>query len=79
VREALRAHPKLKDLLRTIDGLRGAEREEALQLALEVGGDEIEEGIDESERLGMRGLAQAIEAACREGEGSGTQLGLVWK
>lgn len=86
MREALRAHPRLKEVLRTIDGLRGSEREEALQLALgvsrrDVGGGveivpEIGEGIGEGERQAMRGLAEAIEAACREGEGT---LGLDWE
>ncbi|SRR5712691_7472642 len=90
VREALRAHPRLKEVLRTIDGLRGSEREEALQLALGVsprdvsGGSgggleivpEIGEGIGGAERQAMRGLAEAIEAACREGEGT---LGLDWE
>ena len=36
VRAALTANPGLKEVLRTIDGLRGSEREEALQAALGV-------------------------------------------
>ena len=75
------AHPRLKEVLRTIDGLRGTEREEALQHALGVSrreiGSEIGEGIGEGERRAMRGLAEAIEGACREKE-EGT-LGLDWE
>jgi hypothetical protein len=75
--------------LRTIDGLRGTEREEALQLALglsrqDVGQgrgeivSEIEEsGIGEGERHGMRGLVEAIEAAVRASR-DGHLLGLDW-
>lgn len=36
VRNALASHPRLKDVLRKIDSLRGQEREEALQRALGV-------------------------------------------
>ena len=94
VRAALTTHPRLKEVLRTIDGLRGTEREEALQLALglsrrDVGSgsgrgrgreidSEIEEsGIGEGERHGMRGLAEAIEAAVRASRDG--LLGLDWE
>lgn len=36
VRNALASHPRLKDVLRKIDSLRGQQREEALQRALGV-------------------------------------------
>ena len=92
VRAALTTHPRLKEDLRTIDGLRGTEREEALQLALGLsrrdvvgqgrGGEivsEIEEGgIGEGERHGMRGLAEAIEAAVRASR-DGHLVGLDWE
>jgi hypothetical protein len=89
VRAALTTHPRLKEVLRTIDGLRGTEREEALQLALGLsrrgqgrGGEivsEIEEGgIGEGERHGMRGLVEAIEAAVRANR-DGLLLGLDWE
>jgi len=76
VRAALTAHPKLKSLLREIDGLEGSAREEALHGALgvsrrELGGDGLE-GID-----AMRGLVEAIEAGVRSGSRV-HQFGLDW-
>ena len=91
VRAALTAHPKLKELLRTIDGLEGSAREEALQAALGVSrgdvgrgggsgsGREIEiVGIGEEERLAMRGLAEAVECAVRR-ESRDELFGLDWE
>jgi hypothetical protein len=90
VRAALTARPGLKELLRTMDGLEGSAREEALQSALGVsrrdvgrseGGVGVEIGseirrIDEEERYAMRGLAEAIEAAVRGSRGA--LFGLDW-
>jgi hypothetical protein len=73
IRTILGEHPKLKDTLRTIDGLRGSAREEALHTSLgismrgERGGDE------------MRKLAEAIESTVRGNRGSRDGvLGLDW-
>jgi len=77
IREILREHPGLKETLRTIDGLRGSAREEALQAGLgisrlELGGGGAEDvGGDD----GMRDLAEAIEHAVR-GKRDGVALGL---
>jgi len=72
VRNALSEHPSLKPLLRSIDSLRGTEREAALQRALGVSpaGHHGDLGID---RLGIEGddvkavrqLSSAIEGAIR--------------
>jgi hypothetical protein len=87
----LAGHPGLKEVLRTIDELRGSGREEALQAALGVSGREVgerERGIDsevvvgsgrigEGERYAMRGLAEAIEEAVRPSRDG--LLGLSWE
>ncbi|KAH9988467.1 hypothetical protein BJV74DRAFT_878231 [Russula compacta] len=86
VRAALGTHPELKDVLRTIDGLRGSAREEALEACLGVGGGRGREGGESAaivvpgkgmgkESEAIRGLAEAIEAAVRL---SRQNLGLVW-
>jgi hypothetical protein len=90
IRAALAAHPGLKEVLRTIDGLRGSRREEALQAAVGVLGREdvgSERGIDseverririgEGERYAMRGLAEAIEKAVRPSRDG--LVGLNWE
>jgi zinc finger HIT domain-containing protein 3 len=88
---ALTAHPKLKEMLRGIDGLEGSAREEALQAALGVSRLDVGRGlagqvdsgigrIDEEERRAMRGLAEAIEAAVRGNNGNINRLfGLDWE
>ena len=88
MRAALEGHPELKELLRSIDRLRGPAREEALQATLGVSrpqrdaenAEQIyrfgEVKIGEEERRAMRELAEATEAAVR-----GSQeaiLGLDW-
>ena len=88
MRAALEGHPELKELLRSIDRLRGPAREEALQATLGVcraqrdaeDAEQIyrlgEMRIGEEERRAMRDLAEATEAAVR-----GSQeaiLGLDW-
>jgi len=89
VRAALEANPKLKEVLRTIDGLEGSAREEALQASLGISRSDVRwddgsrssgkggEIVSEGEvREAMRGLAEAIEAAVR-GSREGI-LGLDW-
>ncbi|KAN0116357.1 hypothetical protein V8E52_005976 [Russula decolorans] len=76
IRTVLREHPKLKDALRTIDGLRGSAREEALHARLGIstrGGMGIP-GLGGDD--GMSELASAIEGAVR-GSRDGL-LGLDW-
>lgn len=81
VRKALSDHPSLKPLLRSIDSLRGTERETALQRALGVS-QEDHQGVSGINRFGIveedieavRQLSSALEAAIR-GEKSNT-LGL---
>ncbi|KAF8494616.1 hypothetical protein F5888DRAFT_1795074 [Russula emetica] len=75
IRTILREHPKLKDTLRTIDGLRGSAREEALQARLGIsmrGGVASGFGGDD----GMGELAESIESAVR-GNRDGV-IGLDW-
>jgi hypothetical protein len=85
VRAALEGHPGLKELLRSIDKLRGPAREEALQVSLGVSrslvnGRDVEQihgfGEGEEDRRAMRELAEATEAAVR-GNREAT-LGLDW-
>jgi len=88
VRAALEGHPGIKDLLRSIDRLRGPAREEALQATLGVRrpqrdakdaehpyrlGEMI---LGEEEKGAMRELAEATEAAVRGNEEA--DLGLDW-
>ena len=88
MRIALEGHPELKELLRSIDKLRGPAREEALQATLGVSrsqrdaenAEQIyrlgEVRIGEEERRAMRKLAEATEAAVRGNQE--TILGLDW-
>lgn len=88
MRAALDGHPEIKELLRSIDKLRGPGREEALQASLGVSriqgdakdAEEIrrfgEVRIGEEERRAMRELAEATEAAVR-GNREAT-IGLDW-
>lgn len=88
VRTALEGRPELKELLRSIDRLRGPAREEALQATLGVSrsqrdaenAEQIyrlgEVRIGEEERKAMRELAEATEAAVRGNQE--TILGLDW-
>lgn len=72
MREALSGHPNLKPLLRSIDSLRGTEREAAIRRALGVSQEE-HQGVSGINRLGIgeedveavRQLSSAIEATIR--------------
>lgn len=81
IRRILQSKKNLPELLRSIDNLRGRDREEALQKALGVTPADVDiqqlqpKELDE-EVLALRELAEAIEAAVR---GDNTQaLGLNW-
>lgn len=85
VRKALAANPNLPDLLRSIDRLRGEEREDALQRALGVSGADANVSIHQREKpgayagedmLALRQLAEAVEGAVRGGREDA--LGLDW-
>lgn len=85
VRRALAAHPKLADFLRSIDSLRGEDREDALQRALGISSADEHARNQPPNRPGrhqeedvraMRDLAEAIEAAVRGGKED--VLGLDW-
>ncbi|KAF9782502.1 hypothetical protein BJ322DRAFT_1101079 [Thelephora terrestris] len=67
VRNALSEHPDLKPLLRSIDSLRGREREATIQRALGVSHAEHQGdlSIGEQDVEAMRRLSSAIEAAIR--------------
>lgn len=71
-------------MLTTLDTLRGPEREEAIQKALQVTPRDIDQW-DRSRELGgdtlaLRELAEAVEAAIRghSGDGGSSGLGLDW-
>ncbi|KAF9232679.1 hypothetical protein BU15DRAFT_54753 [Melanogaster broomeanus] len=80
IRGALTSAPRLVALLTSIDKLRGAEREEALQRALGVDGRQLRsdllrpQEVDEDTRA-LRMLAEAVEDAVRGGKDT---LGLDW-
>ena len=81
VRKALAAHPRLPELLRSIDRLRGEEREDALQRALGVSETSASARAgatvqSEEDMKALRELAEAIEAAVRGGKQD--TLGLDW-
>ncbi|KAL6301254.1 hypothetical protein BKA93DRAFT_471383 [Sparassis latifolia] len=78
IRRALASHPQLPELLRSLDQVRGADREEALQRALGVGdpSNRTSEGRSEEDIRALRELAEAVEAAVRSGKPD--VLGLDW-
>lgn len=80
IRKILFAHKSLPELLTSIDRLRGAERDEALQRALGVTAPEIDDQLGppklSHDILALRELAEAIEEAVRGGDQS--MLGLNW-
>jgi hypothetical protein len=80
IRNILASHPSLKELLISIDKLRGEDRELALQKALGVTPADIDVQTQQREltedMLALRQLAEAIEAAVR-GENK-SALGLDW-
>ncbi|KAI0301044.1 hypothetical protein B0F90DRAFT_1629110 [Multifurca ochricompacta] len=78
VRAALTTHPILKDMLRSIDKLRGGAREEAIEASLGVSRSDLKRmRIGDDERRAMRELTEAIERAVR-GEQQEGALGLDW-
>lgn len=80
IRKTLAAHPNLKQLLTSIDSLRGNDRGHALQRALGVAAPDIRDISAPEELSGdilaLRELAEAIEGAVRGGKESA--LGLDW-
>ncbi|KAI0694997.1 hypothetical protein C8T65DRAFT_758709 [Cerioporus squamosus] len=81
VRRVITSNPRLRDILRSIDALRGEERELALQEALGVGGNRSHAlaslgHASNEDRDALRQLAEAVEGACAEWEGG--MLGLDW-
>jgi hypothetical protein len=77
IRRILREHPKLKERLRTMDGMRGLAREEALEESVGISrrGELGEVAGDDDD--GMVELAEAIEGAVRGNRDEGL-LGLDW-
>ena len=81
IRKILSAYKNLPELLTSIDKLRGHERDEALQRALDITAPEIDDHqLRQSnlsdEILALRELAEAIETAVRGRDQSA--LGLNW-
>ncbi|KAI9067330.1 hypothetical protein FKP32DRAFT_1683947 [Trametes sanguinea] len=79
IRRVLAQNPRLRDILRKIDGLRGEERELALHEALGVGdsrGKILVGHESEEDQKALRDLAEAVEAAVRGGKHD--VLGLDW-
>ena len=92
MRQALASNPNLPDLLRSIDSLRGEDREEALQRALGVSSADVHgvgltatsgraqpragAAYPEEDVRALRQLAEAVEAAVRGGRED--VLGLDW-
>lgn len=92
IRTLLTANPRLQALLTSIDQLRGAEREKALQRVLGIDGRQMKHGskwqvrnVDETQMQvhetdedikAFRMLAEAIETAVRGGKND--VLGLDW-
>lgn len=80
IRTITRSNPRLRDVLRSINALRGAEREEALQRALGVDSrllknDDTGKLLDEDTKV-FREFAEAVEVAVRGGKED--VLGLDW-
>jgi zinc finger HIT domain-containing protein 3 len=87
VRAALNGQPRLQELLRSVDRLRGSAREEAIQDCLGVSRSEVRNSdnvsrmgggivVGEEEKEAMRGFAEAIEGAVRGNRED--SLGLHW-
>ncbi|KAL7281505.1 hypothetical protein ACG7TL_004820 [Trametes sanguinea] len=79
IRRVLAQNPRLREILRKIDGLRGDERELALHEALGVGdskGKILVGHESEEDQKALRDLAEAVEAAVRGGKHD--VLGLDW-
>ncbi|KAI0666003.1 hypothetical protein C8Q78DRAFT_1062567 [Trametes maxima] len=79
IRRVLASNPRLREILRSVDVLRGEEREQALHEALGVGesrGKILIGRESEEDQRALRDLAEAIEAAVRGGKQD--MLGLDW-
>lgn len=81
VREVLTTNPRLKDILRSIDGLQGSAREQELEKILGValdGHGRPVSGGDEGDMKALRALAEAVEQAVRGEKAEGEVRGLDW-
>ncbi|KAI0759854.1 hypothetical protein BD413DRAFT_701443 [Trametes elegans] len=79
IRRVLGTNPRLREILRSIDSLRGEERELALHEALGIGesrGKILIGHESEEDRQALRNLAEAVESAVRGGRQDA--LGLDW-
>ncbi|KAI0645858.1 hypothetical protein C8Q79DRAFT_721320 [Trametes meyenii] len=79
IRRVLASNPRLREVLRSIDVLRGEEREQALHEALGVGesrGKILVGRESEEDQRALRDLAEAIETTVRGGRQD--MLGLDW-
>ena len=81
IRRVIASNSRLRDILRSIDALRGEERELALQEALGVGGHRNHAlaslgHASTEDRDALRQLAEAVESAVRGGKEG--MLGLDW-
>lgn len=79
IRRVIASNPRLREILRSIDALRGEEREEALHEALGIGesrGKLLLARESEEDRAALRELAEAVEGAVRGGKQDA--LGLDW-
>lgn len=82
IRKAFVDHPQLKELITSIDRLRGPTREDALQRALGVDPSQLRDYTGampapvSEDVLALRELAEAVEAVIRGGKDDA--LGLDW-
>ncbi|KAI0633527.1 hypothetical protein C8Q77DRAFT_1115473 [Trametes polyzona] len=79
IRRVIASNPRLREILRSIDALRGEERELALHEALGIGesrGKILLGRESEEDRAALRELAEAVEGAVRGGKQG--VLGLDW-
>lgn len=79
IRRVIASNPRLREILRTIDALRGEEREAALHEALGIGESRVKLLLgreSEEDRAALRDLAEAVEGAVRGGKQG--LLGLDW-
>lgn len=79
IRRVIASNPRLREILRSIDALRGEERELALHEALGIGESRAKILLgreSEEDRAALRELAEAVEGAVRGGKQG--VLGLDW-
>ncbi|KAH9858912.1 hypothetical protein C2E23DRAFT_800618 [Lenzites betulinus] len=79
IRRVIASNPRLREILQSIDVLRGEDREIALHEALGIGearGRILTGRESEEDRTALRELAEAVEAAVRGGKQG--MLGLDW-